>query len=294
MGVVLIVLALLVVVTGLILWAGGGKTVFEAQGAGIVEAVPGSLPESAAVPSEVLTLFSYNLAYGLGDVGSGAAPQAAAVYDRLDRVIEAIAVCGADAALLQAVDFASHRTHFIPQLHYVAAALGWGYVATVTTWECRYLPLPWRQAGRVRAGQGIISRLPLEHNSWQRPPQSRAVSLRAAPFAPHDTVQVVDVRCGVRGVRLMQAHLAPRPAGRHQRQEEQLAAIVRGAAMPGCVMVGVGASAADTIRVALGNRLHQETGGVLLGSSWTGAEVRLLPPLGGVSEHAPVLVKLPL
>ena len=92
----------------------------------------------------------------------------------------------------------------------------------------------------------------------------------------------------------MQAHLAPRPAGRHQRQEEQLAAIVRGAAMPGCVMVGVGASAADTIRAALGNRLHQETGGVLLGSSWTGAEVRLLPPLGGVSEHAPVLVKLPL
>ena len=293
MSVVLIALGLLVVLAGAVLWAGGGKTVFEAQGVGIVEAVPGSLPESAAVPSEALILFSYNLAYGLGSMGSRTAPQAA-VYDRLDRVIEAIAACEADAALLQAVDFASRRTNFIPQLHYMAAALGWGYVAAVTTWECRYLPAPWRHAGRVRAGHGVISRLPLEHNSWRRLPKPRAFSLRAAAFTPHDTVQVVDVRCGVRGVRLMQAHLAPRRAVGHQRQDKELAAIVRGAAMPGCVMVGVGVSAANAIRSAVGDRLHRETGGVLLGSSWTGADVRVLPQLARVSEHAPVLVKLPL
>ena len=295
MSVVLIALGLLALLAGAVLWAGGGKTVFEAQGVGIVEAVPGSLPESSAVPSEVLTLFSYNPAYGLGEAGSGTAPQtAAAVYDRLDRVIEAIAACEADAALLQAVDFASRRTTFIPQLHYMAAALGWGYVAAVTTWECRYLPAPWRYAGRVRAGQGVISRLPLEHNSWQRLPESRAVPLRAGPFAPHDAVQVVDVRCGVRGVRLMQAHLAPRRAVGHQQRDEELAAIVRRAAMPGCVMVGVGGTAADAIHAATGDRLHRETGGVLLGSSWTGAEARVLPRLAGVSEHPPVLVKLPL
>ena len=297
MSVALIALALLVGAAGFLLWAGGGRTVFEAQGVGIVEAVPGSLPESAAVPSGVLTLFSCNLAYGLGDAGSGAAPQpAAAVYDRLDRVIEAIAACEADAALLQAADLASHRTSYIPQLHYMAAALGWGYVATVTTWECRYLPVPWRQAGRVRAGLGVISRLPLEHNGWQRLPNACANSLRSALFAPHEAVQVVDMRCGVRGVRLMQAHLAPRRTGGYLQQDGELAAIVRRVAMPGCVMTGIDEPAADGISAGLGATpvLRLETGGVLVGSSWVGAEVGILPPVAGVSEHAPVLVKLPL
>ena len=296
MGVLLIALALLVGAAGFLLWAGGGKTVFEAEGVGIVETVPGNLPESAAVPSEVLTLFSYNLVYGLGGVGSGAGLQRAAVYDRLDRVIEAMAACEADAALLQAVDFASHRTGYIPQLHYMAAALGWGYVATVTTWECRYLPLPWRRAGRVRAGVGVISRLPLEHNGWQRLPKACAVSTQAGLFAPHDTVQVVDMRCGVRGVRLLQAHLAPRRTSGYQRQDGELAAIVRRVAMPGCIMTGIDEPAADGICAGWGATpvLRLESGGVLVGSSWVGAEVTILPPVAGVSEHVPVLVKLPL
>ena len=291
---VLIALILLAVVAGVVLWAGSGKTVFEAQGVGIVEAIPGSLPESSAVPTEVLALFSYNLAYGLGGAEPGTAPLAeAAMYDRLDRVIEAIAASGADAALLQAVDFASRRTNRVPQLHYMAAALGWGYVATVTTWECRYLPAPWRHGGRVRAGQGVVSRLPLEHNSWQRLPQSRAFSLLAARFAPHETVQVVDLRCGVRGVRLMQAHLGRRRIGRKQ-QQERLAVIVRRVAMPGCVMTGIDEATAAGICSSLGATpaLHTETGGVLLGSSWDAAEIRVLPPLAGVSEQVPVLVKL--
>lgn len=296
MHVTLIALALLVVVAGIVLWAGGGKTVFEAQGVGIVEAMAGSLPESSAVPSDALTLFSYNLNYGLGDAGARATPQTgAAVYDRLDRVIEATAACGADAALLQAVDFASRRTDYISQLHYMAAALGWGYVATTTTWECRYLPMPWRQAGRVRAGVGVISRLPLEHNSWQRLPQSRVFPLLAALFAPHDAVQVVDVRCGVRGVRLVQAYLASFRAGRYRR-EEQLAATLRRVVMPSCVLTGVNEATADGIFAHLGATpaLRPRAGGVLLGSGWPEAEVRVLAPLVGVSEHAPVLVTLPL
>ena len=296
MAVALIALILLAAVAGVVLWAGGGKTVFETQGVGIVEAMPGRLPESSVPPSDVLTLYSYNLTYALGGASRRSAPQgAAAVYDRLDRVIEAIAACGADAALLQAVDFASRRTDDIAQLHYMAAALGWGYAAAVTTWECRYLPAPWRQAGRVRAGLGVISRLPLEHNSWQRLPQSQAFLLLAALFAPHDAVQVVDVRCGVRGVRLVQAQLASFRAG-GSRREEQLAAILRRVVMPSCVMTGVDEATADDICAHLGAApaLRPEAGGVLLGSGWPDAEVQILAPLAGISEHAPVLVKLPL
>ena len=296
MAVALIALLLLIAVAGVVLWAGGGKTVFETQGVGIVEAIPGRLPESSVPPSDVLTLYSYNLTYALGGASRRSASQGAAgVYDRLDRVIEAIAACGADAGLLQAVDFASRRTDYIAQLHYMAAALGWGYVAAITTWECRYLPAPWRQAGRVRAGLGVISRLPLEHNSWQRLPQPRAFPLLAALFAPHDAVQVVDVRCGVRGVRLVQAHLTSFRAGRYRR-EEQLAAILRRVAMPSCVMTGFDEATTDGICAHLGATpgLRPEAGGVLLGSGWPDAEVRLLTPLAGVSEHVPVLVKLPL
>ena len=296
MAVALMALILLIAVSGVILWAGGGKTVFETQGVGIVEAIPGRLPESSVALSDVLTLYSYNLTYALGGASCRSAPQeAAGVYDRLDRVIEAIAACGADAALLQAVDFASRRTGCVAQLHYMAAALGWGYVAAITTWECRHLPMPWRQAGRVRAGLGVISRLPLEHNSWQRLPQSRSFPLLAALFAPHDAVQVVDVRCGVRGVRLVQAHLASFSAGRYQR-EEQLAVIMRRVVMPSCVITGIDEAIADGICAHLGATpaLRPEAGGVLLGNGWPDGKVHVLPPLAGVSEHTPALVKLPL
>ena len=192
---------------------------------------------------------------------------------------------------VQAVDFASSRTGFIPQLHYVAAALGWGYVAAVTTWECRYLPLPLSHAGRVRAGQGIISRLPLEHNSWHRlSPTRRGILSAAALFAPREALQVVDMRCGVRGVRLVQAQLTSRYGD--ARQQDELMAVVRGVVMPSCVVTGTDRQTAETIGRVPG--LRATAGDVLLGNTWSRTEVRVLPPLTGVSEQAPVLVKLKL
>ena len=215
------------------------------------------------------------------------------IYDRLDRVVEAIAASEADAALLQAVDFASDRTGRIPQLHYIVAALGWGYVATITTWECRYLPFPRSQAGCVRAGQGIISRLPLEHNSWERLAQPRREpSWPAAMFAPREAVQVVDMRCGVRGVRMVQTHLATPPGDAEGGRQDELIAVLRRVRMPSCVVAGLHPNTAKATALALG--LQSMGGGVLLGSTWSRVETRLLPPLTGVSEHAPVLLKLAL
>ena len=289
----LIALSLLIAIVGVVLWASGGEIVLEKQGAGIVEAIPDHLAGSFIGPPEVLILFSYELAYGLGDQGARAAQKVEAIYDRLDRVIEEIAASDADVAMLREVDFASNRTGFLPQLHYVAAALGWGYVAAATTWECRYLPLPRSQAGRVRAGQGIISRLPLEHNSWHRLAQSRWGNSRAvAPFAPQDTVQVVDMRCGVRGVRLVQASLAQRHGGWDGRRRDELLAVMRRVAMPSCVVAGVDRQSSGIISSAL--EFQSREGNILLGTTWSGFEVRLLAPLAGVSEHAPVLVRLSL
>ena len=84
----LLTLSLLIAVVGAALWASGGKTVHEEQGVGTVEAMPGSLSESSAAPCTALTLFSYDLGYGLGGTRLGAAQASEAVYDRLDRVVE--------------------------------------------------------------------------------------------------------------------------------------------------------------------------------------------------------------
>ena len=293
MVVVIVAFTLLIVFVGVVLWAGGSEVAVEEHGVGIVEAMPRSPAESSLEPLEVLTLYSHNLGYGLGDAEAGAAQTREAIYDRLDSVLEGIAASEADAALLGAVDFASSRTGFIPQLHYVAAALGWEYVAAITTWECRYLPLPRSQAGRVRAGQGIISRLPLEHNSWHRFAQPRwKIAGPAAPFAPHDAMQVVDMRCGVRGIRLVQVHLASRHGDGDGRRQDELLHVMRRVGMPSCVVTGVDRRTAEEIGCALG--FQATSGDVLLGSAWSGADVRVLPQLPDVSAHAPVLVRLNL
>jgi len=235
-------LAFLLLLLGLVLWAGGGKTIHEPQGSGIVEAIPGAL-EAAPPPPEELTVLSYSIAYGLGAPPSAGLPgDAIVLYDRLDQIIETIAASGADVVLLQEVDFASRRSYDVDQMQYIAAALGWGFVARAITWECRYLPVPfwplWRQTGRLRAGQGVISRYPLVQNRRQRLSQPPAQPLLAPLFAPYRTVQMVDVQCGGRTIRLLNVHLEPYDVATRQRQAEELVTFVRQVATPNCVLMG--------------------------------------------------------
>ncbi len=239
---VVMTLAILLLLLGAVLWAGGGKTLHEPHGSGIVEAIPGALEISPPPPQE-LAVLSYSIAYGLsGSPHAGLPPEPATVYDRLDAIIETIAASGADVVLLQEVDFASRRTYDIDQLHYIAAALGWGFVARVITWECRYLPYPlwppWRHTGRLRAGQGVISRYPLVQNTRQRLAQPLAQPLLSPLFSPYRTVQMVDMQCGERMVRLLNVHLEPGDAATRQRQAQELVAFVRHMATPNCVLMG--------------------------------------------------------
>jgi endonuclease/exonuclease/phosphatase family metal-dependent hydrolase len=237
---VVVMLAVLLLLLGAILWAGGGKTLHAAQGSGIIETIPGTL-EIWPPPADDLVVLSYSIAYGLGESRQRGVNRAA-VYDRLDAVIETLAASGADVVLLQEVDFASRRTYDIDQLQYIAAALGWGFVARVITWECRYLPSPFwalrRHTGRLRAGQGIISRYPLVQNTRQRLSQPLTQPLLSPLFAPYHTVQMVDMQCGDRTVRFLNVHLEPRDTVTRQRQAQELVAFVRQVATPNCVLMG--------------------------------------------------------
>lgn len=237
-----VALAVILLVLGGLVWAGGGKTVHETQGSGIIESIPDALEREPAAP-EALVVLSYDLAYGLGTPHSGTSPaDAVAMCDRLDQIIEAIAASGADVALLQEVDFASRRTHNIDQLYYIAAALGWGFAARAITWECRYLPYPcWpfgRPIGRLRAGMGVISRYPLVQNTRQRLSQPWSQPLLAAWFCPYHTVQMVDVQCSSQTIRLLSVHLEARDAATRQQQARELVAFVRQVATPASVLVG--------------------------------------------------------
>jgi endonuclease/exonuclease/phosphatase family metal-dependent hydrolase len=241
----MMVLVILLLFGGLLLavlcWAGSGKTIHETQGSGIIEAIPAVLEQEPAAAGTLVVL-SYALGYGLDGQRYRTATSAAAIYNRLDRLIETLVETEADVALLQEVDFASQRTHDIDQLHYIAAALGWGYAARAMTWECRYVPYPvWpygRPLGCLRAGMGVISRYPLVQNTRQRLPQRHSVPLLARWFAPYHTVQMVDVQCGPQTIRLFNGHLEPHDIPTRQRQAQQLVEFLQYAATPTSVLMG--------------------------------------------------------
>ena len=63
---IVVILAVLLLLLGTVLWAGGGKTLHEAQGSGIIETISGAL-EILPAPAAELVVLSYSIAYGLGD-----------------------------------------------------------------------------------------------------------------------------------------------------------------------------------------------------------------------------------
>src|SRR5215470_16141039 len=324
-----VIFFVLLLLLGAVLWAGGGKTLHEAHGSGIIETIPGAL-ETSPAPATELVVLSYSIAYGLGDSRQcGRRLTPATIYDRLDAVIVTIAASGADVVLLQEVDFASRRTYDIDQLQYIAAALGWGFVARVITWECRYLPLPFwapqRHTGRLRAGQGVVSRYPLLQNTRQRLSQPLTQPLLATLFSPYRTVQMVDMQCGDRTIRFLNVHLEPRDSVTRQRQAQELVAFVRHVATPNCVLMGAlnsDAAEGSTIHGEPASRLDQTmeimaTGlrdrlrmvtemhppsrpeplyygreHALVGPGLQTVETQVVMPDEPVSDHLPLLVRL--
>jgi endonuclease/exonuclease/phosphatase family metal-dependent hydrolase len=218
-------------------------------------------------------------------------------------------------ALLQEVDFASRRTHNIDQLHYIAAALGWGFAARALTWECRYVPFPcWprgRPAGRLRAGMGVISRYPLTQNTRQRLSQPRSQPWPAALFAPYDTVQMVDVQCGNQTIRLLNVHLTTHDPVTRKQQAQELVAFVRQVETPASVLMGAfnaplpGSAEDQTMDIVctgLQGRFrvpantaanaHGRPEHVLIGRGLQALETQVMLPEAPLSAHLPLVVRL--
>lgn len=239
----LVIGALIVLLVGGFLWASGGQYLPAALGSGIIEAIPDAMETQPSPPAGALGIVSCRLGYSLGRERSGTepSPSASVICDRLDQVIETIVSSGADIVFLQEVDFASQRTHDIDQLYYISAALGWGYAARATTWECRYFPndWPWRRPdGRVRAGIGVISRYPLVQNIRQRLPQAPTGQRLISRLLPRPVVQMVDVQCGNTVLRLVQADFGWPHRQSFPRQLQALLAFVQDVQTPTSLLMG--------------------------------------------------------
>ena len=296
------VVLLALVLLGGVVWASGTEMPRIPQGSGIIEAIPDALETEPSQPSGQLILLAYRLRYVLGPEEARRQPlDAATICDRLDQVIETIVDSGADIVFLQEADFASQRTHDIDQLYYIAAALGWGYAARASTWECRYLPWPLRQpSGRIRAGMGVISRYPLVQNVRQRLPQARPYPPLAARWFPSPTVQMVDVQCGGTTLRLLQVDGGTHDAIVSRRQLQALASFIRHVQTPASVLMAAQPAPLAQLSMELDHRFRVVTDGAsssgvaraLVGVGLNPLETRVLPVEASGLAHAPLVLYL--
>jgi len=296
------VVLLVLVLLGGVVWASSAEMPRLPQGSGIIEAIPDALETESSQPSGQLILLAYRLRYALGPQEACNQPlDAATICDRLDYVIETIVDSGADIVLLQEADFASQRTHDIDQLYYIAAALGWGYAARASTWECRYLPWPLRHPlGRIRAGMGVISRYPLVQNVRQRLPQTRPYPPLVARWFPSPTVQMVDVQCGGTTLRLLQVDGGTHDAIVSRRQLQALASFIRDVQTPASVLMATQPTPLAQLSMELEHRFRVVTDGVsssgvaraLVGAGLNPLETRVLPVAAPVLAHAPLVLHL--
>jgi endonuclease/exonuclease/phosphatase family metal-dependent hydrolase len=119
-----------------------------------------------------MKILTWNISYGygLGSEGSSAAhpyqPKDRSHYESALRSIAGfIETIDPDIALLQEVDFNSHRSHGENQLEILARSTGLSHHQAIVSWNIPYVPYPGANPlhhfGRVVSGGGILSRRPI-------------------------------------------------------------------------------------------------------------------------------------
>lgn len=133
--------------------------------------------------SDTLRVMSWNLAwaYGLGSEGSGYKPMPEDfIKAKLDSMAQVLLDNTIDILIVQEIDFASARSHYINQADYLAKKSGLINVAPVVSWEAHYIPFPYwppkRHFGEMKSGGALLSRYPIRFHTYRlhELPQSNA------------------------------------------------------------------------------------------------------------------------
>jgi endonuclease/exonuclease/phosphatase family metal-dependent hydrolase len=165
--------ALVVLLVGLYLWASGGDAYTDGPGPGELVSLPATAPPPVG---DTLTVMSFNIGYGRGPAGDEAGPWTREhITSHLDAIAAQIAESGADLAALQEVDLAAERSHDIDEARYLLERLGWGHASCVVTWEKNHVPFPYwppsKHYGRMRSGSCLLSRYPIKASTRHPLPQ---------------------------------------------------------------------------------------------------------------------------
>ncbi|MFO0749192.1 MAG: endonuclease/exonuclease/phosphatase family protein [Myxococcota bacterium] len=169
------VLLLVVAFVVFFFWASGGDSDSELVSPGdSFENVAATAPAPGKVSS--LTVVSFNIGYARGPAGDDSGPWDESIFrQNLDAIAQQIAGAGADVAFLQEVDLGASRSHDIDEARVLLERLGWRYGTCVVTWEKNYVPFPYwppsKHYGRMKSGQCVLSRFPIEASTRYRMPQ---------------------------------------------------------------------------------------------------------------------------
>jgi endonuclease/exonuclease/phosphatase family metal-dependent hydrolase len=150
-----------------------------------------------------MKILTWNISYGygLGSEGSSTAhpygPKDRLHFESALRSIAGvIETIDPDVALLQEVDFGSHRSHNQHQLEILAGSTGLSHYRPIVSWNVPYLPYPGldprHHFGRTMSGGGILSKKPIRVIQEDLLPQPREYNPLYRMLYLHRYLQIVE------------------------------------------------------------------------------------------------------
>lgn len=124
---------------------------------------------SAPVPSNSLTLVSYNIGYLSGLTNNQAVERSKQLFDdNLSAAIAALQPLNADIIAFQEIDLDSKRSYGVNQVDALASALDFPTAGLAINWNKNYVPFPYwpisAHFGKIVSGQAVLSRHPIVKN----------------------------------------------------------------------------------------------------------------------------------
>ncbi len=190
-----------------------------------------------------LKIISYNIAYGRGvadDKGDLRSKETIEGY--LDKISDLLIISNADIVLLQEVDLASKRTHYINQAEYIAKRSGYPSYACVTTWIKNYIPYdywpPSQHYGRMKSGQCILSKFPIISNERIPLPQRKDKPFFYTAFYLDRAIQSAEISVGKNTFKIFNVHLEAFAFKNRLKQAEILASHINNLLADDKIIVG--------------------------------------------------------
>ncbi len=118
--------------------------------------------QNAEYNKNEIKVASYNIHFGIGLNRKTLAINQQSYIRRLNKITEILKEIDADVVLLQEVDFASKRSHFINQAEFLAENAGYAYFVEGTTLRKKFHLNSLNVHGKIDHGLAILSKIPIE------------------------------------------------------------------------------------------------------------------------------------